>query len=91
MQAQDHTQFFPAFAIRGKALHRKLPYLFPLLRDFITSPQLSDKRRLFEILQKHFAVLESNINQNALRYAINLSASALNSPSFIANLWYELK
>lgn len=90
MQASDHDKFYPALALRGKALHRELPKLFPLLHDFIQSPNLSDKRRLHEILQKHFTALDSTINQNALRYAINLSASCLNHPSYIANLWYGL-
>lgn len=90
MQASDHNMFYPAFALRGKALYRELPKLFPLLHDFIQYPNLTDSRRLHEILQKHFTALDSTMNQNALRYAINLSASCLNSPSYIANLWYGL-
>lgn len=90
MQAKDSNRFFPAFAIRGKALHRKLLHLFPLLHDFIASPNFSDRRRLEEILKKHHTALESSLNQNALRYAVNISASGLSLPSHVANLWYGL-
>lgn len=90
MQAEDHNSFFPAFALRGKALKRKLPNLCALLYGFIESPDFSDLRRIEEILKKHYTGLESSLNQNALRYAVNLSASGLNLPSYVANLWYGL-
>lgn len=90
IQAQDYNQFLPTFAIRGKALYRKLRKLFPLLTDFITRPDFSDKRRLKEILFKHHANLESSLTQSSLKYAVNLSASSLNHPSYIADLWYGL-
>lgn len=90
VQASDHNKFHPSFALRGKALHRKMDKLLPLMQDIVTSPDFSDKRRLREILHKHCTSLESSFNQGALKYAINLSASAINHPSHIANLWYGL-
>lgn len=90
MQAHDYNSFSPALAVRGKALQRKMPKLFSLLNDFVKAPDFSDLRRLEEILQKHYTALESGLNQNALRYAINLSASKLNAPSNLANRWYGL-
>lgn len=90
IQADDHTKFLPSLALRGKALHRKMDKLFPLMQDFVTSPDFKDKLRLKEILHKHCTSLESSFNQGALKYAINLSASAINPPSYIANLWYGL-
>lgn len=90
IQASDHNQFSPSIALRGKALHRKTKHLFPLLYDFITSPNFSDRKRLKEIISKHYTALNSSLNQGALKYAINLSASGLTLPSYIANLWYGL-
>lgn len=90
LQAHDHNQFSPSFAVRGKALHRKLRKLFPLMQELITSADFSNKARLHEVIQKHYTSLESSFNQGALRYAVNLSSSALNLPSYVANLWYGL-
>ena len=89
-QAQDFNKIYPSLAIRGKALHRKMPYLFQLLKEMTTSADFKDVARLREILQKHYTSLESSLNQNSLRYAINLSASALSLPSHITNAWYGL-
>lgn len=90
IQANDHNQFFPAFALRGKALHRNMEKLLPLMHDFISAPDFTDRSRLKEIIHKHCTGLENSLNQGALKYAINLSASAINDPSHIANLWYGL-
>lgn len=90
IHAQDHNKFSPSFAFRGKALHRNMDKLLPLMHDFIASPDFTDKSRLKEILHKHCTGLESGFNQGALKYAINLSASTINHPSHIANLWYGL-
>lgn len=90
LQAQNHKQFNPTFHLRGKALHRKASKLFPLLQDILETPQLDDLKRLKEIMLKHFTGLESRLNQNALKYAINLSASALNVASKVANDLYGL-
>jgi Zn-dependent M16 (insulinase) family peptidase len=90
IQANDHTHFSPSFAIRGKALYRNLEKLFSLLKDFISKPNLQDRARLKSVIHKHWINLEGGLNQNALKYAINLSTSCLSEPSYIANLWYGL-
>lgn len=89
-QVTDDQQYSPTFLIRGKALHRKAHKLFPLLHDMTTFIDFADVPRLKEIIQKHYTGLNSSLNQNALRYAINLSASALDVPSRVANIWYGL-
>lgn len=91
LQAQNFNQISPNFAIRGKALHRKVPMLFQLLNEMATTPDFKDVPRLREVLHKHYTGLESSLNQSALRYAINLSASNLSIPSYIANRWYGLE
>lgn len=89
-QAQDSSKMFPSFSLRGKALHRKTPMLFELLTQMATSVDFKDVSRLRELIQKHYTGLESSLNQNSLRYAINLSASKLSIPAFITNAWYGL-
>ena len=90
LQAHQHSLCHPTFHLRGKALHRKVPKLFALLQETVTSAKIDDVGRLKEILLKHFTAIESQINQSALKYAINLSASGLNVPSKIANSLYGL-
>lgn len=90
MQASNHLDFSPTFHLRGKALHRKAPKLFALLRETVASAHLDDPKRLKEILSKHFIGLESRLNQSALKYAINLSASSINGASKVANDFYGL-
>lgn len=89
-QAQDYNSLSPTFSLKGKALHRKVPMLFELLKDMATSPDFTDIPRLREVLQKHYTGLESSLNQNSLRYAINLSAAGLSIPAHITNSWYGL-
>lgn len=90
LQANNHKDFHPTFHLRGKALHRKASKLFPLLHDTLATAQLNDLKRLKEIILKHFTGLESRLNQNALKYAINLSASGLNVASKVAHDLYGL-
>lgn len=90
LQSTNHHLFSPTFHLRGKALHRKASKLFPLLHEVITTAQLNDFDRLKEIIFKHFTGMESRINQSALKYAINLSASGLNTASKVANDLYGL-
>lgn len=91
LQASDHKQFHPTLCIRGKALYRKTDKLFTLIHEMADSPDFTDIGRLREVLLKQYTSLQSTLNQNALRYAINLSASTLDIPSKIAHAWYGLE
>lgn len=91
LQAYDHQVFFPTFHVKSKALHRKASKLFPLMHETVRSANLNDFERLKEIIFKHFTAMESRLNQNALKYAVNLSASRLNVASKIANDLYGLE
>lgn len=90
LQANNHSSFSPSLYLRGKALHRKAHNLFTLLGDMATSVDFTDHGRLKEVIHKQFTAMQSNFSQSALKYAINLSASGLDVPSKIANLWYGL-
>lgn len=91
MQARDFNKFYPSLNISGKSLHRKADRLFPLIGEMATALNFSDKARLKELVLKHYTGLQSTLNQSALRYAINLSASKLNVASKIANEWFGLE
>lgn len=91
LQATNHQEFAPSLYIRGKALHRKTANLFALLKDFATSVNFDDISRLREVIHKQYTALQSHFTQNALRYSINLSASGLDIPSKISNLWYGIE
>lgn len=90
VQAHDHLACSPSIHFRGKALNHKLEKLFTLLDDTVNSVSLDDVKRIKEVLVKHFVGMESRLNQNALRYAINLSASQLSPISKLANDMYGL-
>lgn len=90
LQADNYHHFSPTFHLRGKALHRKASKLFSLLHETVASAKIDDLKRLKEIILKHFTGLESRLNQSALKYAINLSASSLNVASKVANDLYGL-
>ncbi|MBA3956881.1 MAG: insulinase family protein [Parachlamydiaceae bacterium] len=90
IQTDDNNAFFPTLNIRGKALHRNANKLFPLLYDLITSVDFTDQARLKSVIQKHYTMLHSSLNQGAIRYAINLAASGLDVPAYVSNLWYGL-
>lgn len=91
LQAQDYNQFYPSISIKGRALRPKIGKLFPLLKDLADSTDFADVPRLKEIILKHYTTLESSINQNALKYAINQSASCLSVASKIVNDWYGIE
>lgn len=91
LQAQNHKEFFPSLCIRGKAIHRKANKLLSLIYEVATSVDFNDIPRLKEIILKQYTGLQSSLNQNSLKYAINLSAASLDIPSRIANAWYGLE
>jgi len=90
MQAFDHNIFHPSLYIRGKSLYRKADKLFPMMRNLCSSINWNEKERVKEILLKHYTTLNSTLNSNSLRYAISMSASGLDSASWIANTWYGI-
>lgn len=89
--ATDLNKYQPVFALKGKALHRKVSKLFPLMQEMILQLDLTDQKRIKEVLLKHYVSLNSSLQQSALKYAMNLSASGLDVQSKIANDWYGLE
>lgn len=91
LQATNVAEFSPSLYIRGKALYRRSDKLLKLISEMISSADFTDIPRLREVIMKYFTSLQSGLNQNSLRFAVNLSASSLDYPSRIANAWYGLE
>lgn len=91
IQAKDANTFYPKIHLRGKALGRNLGSLFTLVKDFISSPDFSDVKRLKELLLKHFTALESSFTNRALKYALSLSSSALTPSATLSESWFGLE
>lgn len=90
INVSDFDKFTPSLYLRGKSLYHEAHKLFPLLLDTITSLDFTDKARLKESIHKQYSTLQNTLTQNALRYAISLSASALDLPSQISNIWFGI-
>lgn len=90
LQATDSDDFHPSIQFHGKALHRYAKNLCEIIKDTISTANFLDFKRIKEIISKHYTALHSSFNQNALRYAINLSGSAINRTGAIINEWYGL-
>ena len=90
IQASNHHIILPSFCLRGKSLYDKSEKLFYLFRDIIETIDFQDKNRLKDIFFKTYTALENGLNQNAMKYAINLSSSELNEASKLANVWYGI-
>lgn len=89
-QAQDGNQFMPSFHLRGRAMYHKAEKFFSLLFDMATAPNFTDRKRLKELILKHYTNLQSSFVSNALKYAMNLSASGVSVAGKIHQAWYGL-
>jgi presequence protease len=90
IQVTNFNTFTPTINIRSKALYRKSDKLFRLLFDTATSLNFTERSRLKELILKHYSSLQSSLNQNALRYAMNHSASHLSQANAITCAMYGL-
>lgn len=85
--ADDLNLYTPTLAIKGKALHRKAEKLLRLMGEMRTSVNIDDIPRIKEVILKQYTVMQSNLNQAALRYATTLSSSPQSAPAKILNMW----
>lgn len=91
LQADNHLVYRPTLHIKSKALYRKADRLFPLLYDVATSTDFTDAPRIKEIVMKHYTGLVSSLNQHALKYALGIAQSGLNSAAALSNAWYGIE
>lgn len=90
LQADNPLSMRPSLNLRGKALHRKLSKLFPIFFDLVTSVDFTDQGRILELLKQHLNSVETSIQNNSLRYAVNLAARGWSVASTIMSRWYGL-
>ncbi len=90
IRVDDHSSCRPSLTIRGKALVRKVPQLMEIMGDIASSPHFNDSKRIEELIKQLGSSLHSNLNRNALKYAVQLSLSGMSAPSHINNLWHGL-
>lgn len=90
LQPTEQHLMRPSLTIRGKSLYRKRNYLFPIIRDVLTSVDFTDVGRIRELLLQHYSGIEHSIQHSSLRYAVNLAARGFSISSKILNSWYGL-
>jgi presequence protease len=86
----DPTRCRPAFGISGRCLKRNADKLFTLMADLVKSVDLTDERRLQELILQEYTDLEQSLPQDGLHYATHLAASRLSGPGQLAQLWNGL-
>jgi Zn-dependent M16 (insulinase) family peptidase len=89
-QASHCKTCLPYVYIQGKALKRKTPKLFHLLKELIEDTRFDDLNRLRDLLQKHHVSLENSLNQSALGYAISQSGKHISYPMYLSNAFSGL-
>lgn len=90
IQAENPLLTKPGFIIRGKALYRKAPELFLAMKELVTSVRLDEEKRLEELLLQIHTSLHSQLNRNALHYAMQLAQSGFSSAAHISHNWHGL-
>jgi Zn-dependent M16 (insulinase) family peptidase len=80
----------PSFCIKGKALYRNTDKLFSMIKDFLTSSDLSDAKRIKELLLQQFTYLQQSLVQHAASYAVSLSYSGMDVPSYLDYQWHGI-
>lgn len=90
VQRENIQSCYPTISLSGKALVRKSKELFQLMKDFILTPDLSDKERIKELVTQTHINLQNRLNNNAIGYALKQSASGFSSWNFVSNLWHGM-
>ena len=89
-QVDHRDHFTPSFYFKGKSLYRKSDKLFSLMAEMATQLDFTDRRRIKDLINRLWTNVSNSINQNALRYAINLSASPLSRSNAFMQQTYGL-
>lgn len=83
----DPKKVVPTLHIRGKALQRKIPQFFKLMREMVVSIRLNEKKRIGDLINQMATSLEGNLTRNAMKYATLLATSGLSEAAHINELW----
>ena len=83
--AKDPNLLAPALGVRSKALKRKTPFLFKFLKEMIETADFSDKKRIKELFLAQASLLENNLPNNSLGYAMREALSNISLHHFLNN------
>lgn len=91
IQTSDPKTGRPAFSLRGKALERKMGDLLRLMQDTLERPRLDERKRIEELILQLRDSQLNRMNQQAMRYASQLSLSGFSAASHISESWQGLR
>lgn len=72
---QDTQKILPKFVIEGKAMNYKVKEFLQLCKEITVNSKLNDAKRLKEVLVRHQANLEAQVERNGLGVALTRLAS----------------
>ncbi|CRX39088.1 insulinase family protein [Estrella lausannensis] len=90
LNARDPNLFTPSLQLSGKCLKRNTQEMMHLMKGLAKECDFTNKKRIKEVLLKHWTSLDSRLTQSALRYAISLSTKGLSEPARINDAWFGL-
>lgn len=73
----------PALVLKGKALYKNTEHLFRIFDELISYIHFSDLDRLYELVVQLTSSIETNLNNQAMRYASIIAHSTLNLSSHL--------
>jgi Zn-dependent M16 (insulinase) family peptidase len=85
-QVNDTTAIVPSWHVKTKCLARNLERCADILNDVLLSPNLDDRHRIRELIEKRNTDLENSLTQHALEYAIGRATAPLSEPHGITEL-----
>ncbi len=91
IQTSDPKLSKPSLNIRGKALQRKMPHLFQLMRDTLEKPRFDEKKRIQELIEQLREAQLNRLNRQAMRYAMQLALCGFSSAGHINESWYGIR
>jgi presequence protease len=89
-QIQNTNICNPIFSLSGKALYKNSEKLFSIINDFANSYNFSETNRIVELLSQIYTILSHRINSDAMKYAVEMSWSNINTPQYLSNLFNGL-
>ena len=63
VEDSDDSTYYPKMVVKGKALSKKLPKLFELMKEIINHTKFDDKNRIREVIQESKSRMEMSISE----------------------------
>jgi Zn-dependent M16 (insulinase) family peptidase len=75
MGNRSDENLLPKMVVSAKATHAKTEKMMELMTEIILRSKYNEKQRLKTLITRHHAVVDANIKQNGMNYAINRTAA----------------